>query len=121
MDIPALLHRMKEWNRSPVVYADRRVYGCEICNDRKKETELRETSVGEVCIECFLSLPPCSSCGLEIAIQGYGYRRLCQKCLNPEPTPLERELELLHATRRHDSVYDLQIERLVWAESIEIK
>jgi len=121
VNIPALLDRMKSWQTSPVILADRRIYGCEICNDRKKSTELRGTVVGEVCLECFLSLPPCSSCGIGVGIMGVGRELLCASCLNPDPTPDDYEREFRRLVGRRDNIYEVQIERLVWAESIEIK
>lgn len=115
MDLPALLNRMKLWNSYSVVYADSRVYGCSECHDRKKGTQLRETPHGELCIECFLSLPPCSSCSTNIGVVQFAGQILCDECLNPS-IPKDPELELYNLVYWNSGslLYEAQIARLAW-------
>lgn len=88
----ALWARVRLWNTLRVVAPP---ISCDIC--RSIVLEVRDTAGGALCLPCWLELPPCDVCGSGPGVVLWGSAYYCPSCLNPDPTPEDREIELERA------------------------
>ena len=73
-----LVGRVRLWVRYEIVPAPT------VCDECRLTTvEVRETSAGLVCLECWLELPVCAQCGVGVGSEEWENLLYCPDCLNP--------------------------------------